>query len=185
MLLFSEGYKLYNLSSLKLITFGTEPMQDSLLKKLKKIFPKIYFKQTYGLSEIGIMRTKDKSNGSLYVKVGGEDYKIKIIRNYLYVKSKTNMVGYLNEEQPFDSDGWMNTGDRVIKEKNGYIKILGRDSDLINIGGEKTYPQEIEEVILKNKHVLDTRVYAEKHEIFGTYIIADIILQQKMKFFLN
>ena len=69
MLLFSEGYKLYNLSSLKLITFGTEPMQDSLLKKLKKIFPKIYFKQTYGLSEIGIMRTKDKSNGSLYVKV--------------------------------------------------------------------------------------------------------------------
>ena len=179
MLLFSEGYKLYNLSSLKLITFGTEPMQDSLLKKLKKIFPKIYFKQTYGLSEIGIMRTKDKSNGSLYVKVGGEDYKIKIIRNYLYVKSKTNMVGYLNEEQPFDSDGWMNTGDRVIKEKNGYIKILGRDSDLINIGGEKTYPQEIEEVILKNKHVLDTRVYAEKHEIFGTYIIADIILQQK------
>ena len=179
MLLFSEGYKIYNLSSLKLITFGTEPMQDSLLKKLKKIFPKIYFKQTYGLSEIGIMRTKDKSNGSLYVKVGGEDYKIKIIKNYLYVKSKTNMVGYLNEKQPFDNDGWMNTGDRVIKEKNGYIKILGRESDLINIGGEKTYPQEIEEVILKNKHVLDTRVYSENHEMFGTYIIADIILQQK------
>ena len=181
MLLFSERYKVNNLSSLKLITFGTEPMPNSLLKKLKKIFPKIYFKQTYGLSEIGIMRTKNKNNGSLYVKVGGEDYKIKIVNNYLYVKSKTNMVGYLNESQPFDKNGWMNTGDKVLKEKNGYIKILGRDSDLINIGGEKTFPQEIEEVILKNYYVLDTRVYSENHEMLGTYIIADVILKQKYK----
>ena len=48
-------------------------MPENLLQKLKKTFPNIFFKQTYGLSEIGIMRTKDKKSGSLYVKVGGED----------------------------------------------------------------------------------------------------------------
>ncbi len=181
MLLFSEQYKLNDLSSLKLITFGTEPMPNYILKKLRKIFPKIHLKQTYGLSEIGIMRTKDKKNGSLFVKVGGEDYKTKVINNHLYIKSKTNMVGYLNFEQPFDKNGWLNTGDRVIKEKDGYIKILGRDSDLINIGGEKFYPQEIENVLLKHKNVIDTKVYSKTHKLLGNYVIADIILNKQIK----
>ena len=178
MLLFSGIYKIYNFSSIKLVTYGTEPMPENLLKKLKKTFPNIFFKQTYGLSEIGIMRTKDKKNGSLFVKVGGEDYKTKIINNYLYVKSKTNMVGYINAPQPFDKKGWMNTGDKVVKEKNGFIKILGRDSDMINIGGEKTYPLEVENILLKYKNVLDTRVYSNYHEILGNYMVADIILKK-------
>ncbi len=182
MLLFSERYKYYDLSSLKLVTYGTEPMPQNLLTKLKKIFPNIFFKQTYGLSEIGIMRTKDKKNGSLFVKVGGEDYKTKIINNYLYVKSKTNMVGYINSPQPFDKKGWMNTGDRVIKEKNGYIKILGRDSDMINVGGEKSYPLEIENVLLKYKKVLDVRVYSSYHEILGSYMAADVIIKKKYNY---
>ena len=178
MLMFSGLYKIYDFSSIKLITYGTEPMPENLLSKLHKTFPNIFFKQTYGLSEIGIMRTKDKKNGSLYVKVGGEDYKTKIINDYLYVKSKANMVGYINAPQPFDKDGWMNTGDKVIKEKNGFIKILGRDSDMINIGGEKTYPLEVENILLKFQNVLDARVYSNYHEILGNYMVADIILKK-------
>lgn len=178
MLMFSGIYKIYDFSSIKLITYGTEPMPENLLSKLHKTFPNIFFKQTYGLSEIGIMRTKDKKNGSLYVKVGGEDYKTKIINDYLYVKSKANMVGYINAPQPFDKDGWMNTGDKVIKEKNGFIKILGRDSDMINIGGEKTYPLEVENILLKFQNVLDARVYSNYHEILGNYMVADIILKK-------
>ena len=181
MLMYSEIYKTYDFSSIKLITYGTEPMPENLLQKLKKTFPNIFFKQTYGLSEIGIMRTKDKKSGSLYVKVGGEDYETKIINNFLYVKSKTNMIGYINSPQPFDKDGWMNTGDKVIKEKNGYIKILGRESDIINIGGEKTYPLEIENVLIKHKKILDARVYSSNHEILGVYIVADIILKKNYK----
>ena len=178
MLMFSGIYKDYDFSSIKLITYGTEPMPENLLSKLNKTFPNIFFKQTYGLSEIGIMRTKDKKNGSLFVKVGGEDYKTKIINNYLYVKSKANMVGYINAPQPFDKDGWMNTGDKVVKKKNGFIKILGRDSDMINVGGEKTYPLEVENILLKFQNVSDARVYSNYHEILGSYMVADIILKK-------
>ena len=45
MLLFSGIYKIYNFSSIKLVTYGTEPMPENLLKKLKKTFPNIFFRK--------------------------------------------------------------------------------------------------------------------------------------------
>ena len=93
------------------------------------------------------MRTKTKDDNSLSMKIGGEGFKVKIINNTLYVKSISNMIGYLNAKQPFDKNGWINTGDKVKVEKNGYITILGRKSDIINIGGEKVFPQEIENIL--------------------------------------
>ena len=60
MLLLSEDYHNYNLDSLELITYGTEPMPMTTLKKLNDIFPKVRFLQTYGLSEVGILRSKSK-----------------------------------------------------------------------------------------------------------------------------
>jgi long-chain acyl-CoA synthetase len=64
----------------------------------------------------------------------------------LEIKAKSAMRGYLNAESPFTPDGWFKTGDAV--EVDGeYIKILGRKSELINVGGEKVYPAEVESVI--------------------------------------
>ena len=171
--------KKFDLSSLKLITYGAEFMPSQLIKKVKKQFSKVKFKQTYGLSEIGVMRTKSKDKNSLAIKVGGEDYKIKIINNILHIKSRSNMVGYLNAPQPFDKDGWINTEDRVLDEGNGYLRILGRESEIINVGGEKVYPQEIENILLKCKGVNDSRVYKERHEILGEYIVAEVIFNNK------
>ena len=177
MLLLSKRYEVSNLRSIKLITFGAEFMPQELLKKLKKQFPKINFKQTYGLSEIGVMRTKAKDKNSLAIKVGGEDYKIKVKNNMLFIKSKTNMVGYLNAPQPFDKDGWINTQDRVVDEGGGYLRILGRKSEIINVGGEKVYPQEIENTLLKCKGIADSRVYKDRHEILGEYVVAEIVFE--------
>lgn len=178
-LLLSKRYRVNNLCSLKLITFGAEFMPQELLNKLKKQFLKIKFKQTYGLSEIGVMRTKSKNDKSLAIKVGGEDYKIKVINNLLYIKSKTNMVGYLNAPQPFDKNGWINTEDRVLDEGNGYLRILGRKSEIINVGGEKVYPQEIENILLRCKGIADSRVYKNRHEILGEYVVAEIVFKKK------
>ena len=69
------------------------------------------------------------------------------------------MVGYLNAPQPFDKDGWMNTKDRVIDKGDGYLRIIGRQSEIINVGGEKVYPQEIENTLLKCDGIADSRVY--------------------------
>jgi len=85
------------------------------------------------------------------------------------------MLGYLNASSPFTEDGWFNTGDRV--EVDGeYIKILGRKSEIINVGGEKVYPAEVESVIQEMEHVAEVTVYGEKSSITGNIVCARVRL---------
>jgi len=79
--LISKAYQKYDISSLKVVSYGTEMMPESTLKAFNKLFPDITLKQTYGLTELGVMRTKSESNDSLWVKVGGEDYETKVVDN--------------------------------------------------------------------------------------------------------
>ncbi len=63
MLLIGRYYEKYNLSSLKIISYGTEPMPASTLARMHKLFPDVRMKQTYGLTELGAIRTKSKAVG--------------------------------------------------------------------------------------------------------------------------
>ena len=173
MILLSHAYEHYDLSSLKLISYGTEPMPESTLKKLHEIIPEVKLKQTYGLSEVGIMATKSESSDSLYMKIGGPGFETKIVDDILYIRAKSAMMGYLNAPSPFDEEGWFNTKDKVIV-KGDYIKILGRTTDLINVGGEKVYPNEVESVLLSADGVKDVYVYGEDNPITGKVVVADI-----------
>ena len=124
LILLSEAYERYDISSLKTVTYGTEPMPESTLKRFSKLFPDIKLLQTYGLSEVGILRSKSKSSDSLWVKVGGEGFETRVVDGMLEIKAKSAMLGYLNAPSPFTEDGWFKTGDAV--EVDGeYIKILG------------------------------------------------------------
>lgn len=176
LLLISEEYMNYNLNSLKLITYGTEPMPQSTLERLKKIFPKVRLQQTYGLIELGVLRSKSKSDDSLWVKVGGEGFETRVNNRLLEIKADSAMLGYLNAPSPFTEDGWFMTGDEV--EVDGeYIKILGRKSEIINVGGEKVYPFEIESVILELDNISEVTVYGEKNPIVGNIVCAKVILK--------
>ena len=173
LLLLSGAADECDMSSLKLVTYGTEPMPASTLETMAKRFPEIKMLQTYGLSEVGILRSKSRDSDSLWVKVGGEDYQTKIVDGKLCIKSKSAMLGYLNAPSPFDEDGYMNTGDQV--EQDGeWIRILGRESEIINVGGEKVYPAEVESVVLQLDGVEDVAVYSLKHPITGMTVAADI-----------
>ncbi|MFZ5895445.1 MAG: class I adenylate-forming enzyme family protein [Myxococcota bacterium] len=177
MLLISEVYRSHDLSSLELITYGTEPMPSSTLRHLHEVFPKVQLKQTYGLSELGILQTKSKDSESLWVKVGGDGYQLKVVDGVLWVKAESAMLGYLNAPSPFDQDGWFNTGDAV--EVDGeYMKILGRKSELINVGGEKVYPAEVESVLLQLPNVRDVTVVGRPNPITGQVVVARITLQE-------
>jgi acyl-CoA synthetase (AMP-forming)/AMP-acid ligase II len=91
----------------------------------------------------------------------------------LQIKSDSAMLGYLNAKSPFTEDGWFITGDSV--EVNGeYFKILGRKSEMINVGGEKVFPQEVENVILEIPGVEDVVVYAESNAFTGKIVSAKI-----------
>ena len=174
MMLLTNNFNKYDLSSLRLITYGTEPMDKRTLTKLNKSFPKIKLRQTYGMTEIGILNIKSKNSGSLEIKINKEKNDYKVIKNILYIKSNTSMIGYLNYSSPFTNDGWMNTGDRVIV--NGeYITILGRESELINVGGEKVFPIEVENILKEYENVSDAVVYAKENRILGHIVAADIM----------
>jgi len=178
LIILSESYKRHNIASLKTVTYGTEPMPESTLKRFNSLFPNIRLQQTYGLSEVGILRSKSKSSGSLWVKVGGEGYQTRIVDGILQIKAKSAMLGYLNAPSPFTEDGWLDTGDSV--EVDGeYIKILGRKSEIINVGGEKVYPAEVESIIQEIDNVAEVTVYGEKNPIIGNIVCARVRLSKE------
>jgi long-chain acyl-CoA synthetase len=173
MLVLSRAYERHSVKSLKVISYGAEPMPESLLKHLNTLFPNIKLQQTYGLIELGVMRSQSQDNGSLWVKIGGEGYQTRVLDGILQIKSDSAMLGYLNAKSPFTEDGWFITGDSV--EVDGeYVKILGRKSEMINVGGEKVFPQEIENVILEIPDVEDVLIYSEFNPITGKIVCAEV-----------
>jgi acyl-CoA synthetase (AMP-forming)/AMP-acid ligase II len=175
LLLASRCYKSFDLSSVKLITYGTEVMAPATLNKLRQVFPNAKIKQTYGLSELGVLRSKSENDDSVWVKVGGTGFETKIIDNILWVRSEANMIGYLNAPNPFDEEGWMCTGDQV-EVRGDYIRILGRKSDMINVGGQKVFPAEVEDVLLEDDNVVEATVVGISHPMMGNIIKAKITL---------
>ncbi len=173
MLLISRAYETFDMSSLKLITYGAEPMPETTLASLKSIFPDLELRQTYGMIELGVMRAKSKASDSLWVKLGGEGYDTRVVDGILQIKAESAMLGYLNAPSPFTDDGFMITGD-LVEQDGEYFRILGRKSDLINVGGQKVYPSEVETVILEIPGIIDAVVYGERHMLTGKIVCADI-----------
>jgi acyl-CoA synthetase (AMP-forming)/AMP-acid ligase II len=176
MLLMSGVYRKYDLSSLKVISYGTEVMPGSTLARLHQVFPGVALKQTYGLSELGALATKSRDSTSKWMKIGGQGVDVKVHGGTLWIKSDQAMVGYLNAPNPFDENGWYNTGDRV--EVDGeYFQILGRESDVINVAGEKVFPAEIESFLLTLDNVRDVVVRKKKSPVVGQMVWAEFLLE--------
>jgi acyl-CoA synthetase (AMP-forming)/AMP-acid ligase II len=175
MLAISGAHLRYDLTSLRLITYGTEPMPASTLQALTAAFPNVRFKQTYGLSELGVLPTRSPASDSLWLQIGGLGCETRIVDNILWIRSETAMLGYLNAPTPFDKDGWYNTEDAV--EVNGeYLRILGRTSDLINVGGQKVYPAEIENVLLDLDNICEATVWGRANAVTGQVVAARLTL---------
>jgi long-chain acyl-CoA synthetase len=177
LLLLSEVYKMYDLKSLKFITYGAEVMPAGTLAKCAQVFPDVKLLQKYGTTEIGTMHSRSELQDSVWVKIGGEGYEWRVVDGMLQIKSNSAMLGYLNAPSPFTEDGWFITGDAV--ERNGdSLRILGRKSDIINVGGEKVYPAEVEEVICEMDGIADAIVYGEKNQLLGSIVCAKVKLMR-------
>jgi acyl-CoA synthetase (AMP-forming)/AMP-acid ligase II len=171
----SHLHRKFDLSSLKRITYGTEVMPQSTLDRVRAQFPSVDLLQTYGLSEVGVLHSQSREDGSLWVRVGGEGFQTKVVDSVLWIKSQYAMVGYLNAPSKFDDDGWFNTQDQVEVDGD-YFRILGRVTDLINVAGQKVYPAEVENVILEIDNVQDVAVFGEAHSMLGNIVVAKIVL---------
>ena len=100
LLLASGAYHDYDLSSLETISYGTEPMPDTTRQRLTDLFPHITLHQTYGLIELGVLRSQSKTSDSPWVKIGGEGYEVRVVDGLLEIKAESAMLGYLNAPSP-------------------------------------------------------------------------------------
>lgn len=186
LLFLDNGFSINSFKSLKMITYGTERMPENLLKKINKILPRVKLLQTFGTSETGILKTSSKSSDSLLFKIVDNDNTHKIVDGELYLKSNNTVSGYENQESTnFLDNGWYKTGDLVEEFEDGYIKIIGRKNNLINVGGLKVFPSEVEQIINEIDGILDSTVYGEFNNITGNIVCAKIYTNLENTIFLK
>lgn len=171
----------YNLESIEVIAYGSEKIDESILNKIKKLFKNSYIKQNFGTSETFSFKTKNNKNNETYFKI--LDAKYKIIEGELYLKSNTQSLGYLNADNSvFTDDGYFATGDLVeVINENGeeYIKIIGRNKEIINVGGEKVLPQEVEGIIFQIPFIQDCLVYGQSNPLTGQSVCLKVVLTKE------
>lgn len=154
---------------LKLITYGTERMDQPTLNQLCELLPSVDFRQTFGMSELGIVRVKSEARDSLFMKIGGEGVETRVVDNVLEIRSQTRMLGYMNAPSPFDEQGWYNTKD-IVEQKGEYYKVTGRIGEVINVGGLKFMASEVERVALEFPGVALVKAEARTNPITGQHV---------------
>lgn len=155
--------------SVRIITYGTERMDQPTLDAFCQLLPKVDFRQTFGMSELGIVRVKSEARNSLFMKIGGEGVETRVVDNVLEIRSATRMLGYLNAPSPFDAAGWYSTKD-IVEQKGDYYRVIGRTSEVINVGGLKFMASEVERVALEFPGAELVKVEGRENPITGQHV---------------
>ncbi|WP_432898284.1 ANL family adenylate-forming protein [Micromonospora matsumotoense] len=167
-------HRKHDLSSLRMITYGTEPMTDELLQRVNLAFPGVRLLQTFGTSETGIATTTSESSNSTNFKISDAGVEYRVVDGELQLRSRTQFRCYLNYDDALTEDRWFRTGDLVEEAADGYLRIKGRAKEVINVGGEKLLPLELESILLSSPLVEDCVVYGRPNAITGQSVCVDI-----------
>jgi acyl-coenzyme A synthetase/AMP-(fatty) acid ligase len=165
-----------NLSSLTVITYGSEPMDAGTLRRVNELFPNARVSQKYGTTETGAPRTVSRSNDSLWVQIGGDGVETEVRDGILWIRSEGTFLGYLNAPATVGDDGWYCTGD-LVEQDGQWLRILGREDDTINVGGKKVSPVEVEQVILELDEIVSVAVSGRAHPLMGQIVTARVLLR--------
>jgi acyl-coenzyme A synthetase/AMP-(fatty) acid ligase len=168
-----------DLSSLKIITYGSEPMDPHTLALLNVRFPDLTISQKYGTTETGSPRSVSRANDSLWLKLGGDGIETRVVDGVLHLRSEGTILGYLNAPSPIDIEGWYCTGD-LVEADGEWIRFRGRTADRINVGGEKVSPAEVEHALLALDFVREAVVAGEPNAILGQIVTARVVLDDNV-----
>jgi acyl-coenzyme A synthetase/AMP-(fatty) acid ligase len=101
----------------------------------------------------------------------------------LFVRGPGLFAGYLTgygSSAPISRDSWFATGDLVSRDASGLITFRGRRKSVINSGGNKVFPEEVEAVLRRAPEIREVRVSAEPHPILGQLVIAEVVIKEGM-----
>jgi len=191
-LMYPESKKL----NLNKIILGGEPADQNILDALLKTYKFAKITHVYASTEAGVtFSVSDVKPGFplSFIKNSKNNIKIKVKNKHLYIKSPGTALSYLRSNKLFDKNGWIKTGD-IIKIQGKRFFVTGRESGILNVGGDKVLPEEIRRVLLECNIVQDAVVYGKKNPFIGYLINADIQLKKnkekhqakrELKFYIN
>lgn len=179
----------WDLSQLFVISNGAAPLSPPVREQLRRALPGKVITDSYGSSEAGASSTTPDDGverPAPRFQVGDEvqvfDADLRPCKPGevgVFARCGPIPVGYLNDPEKtaktfveIDAKRWVLTGDAATIEEDGMVTLLGRGSEVINSGGEKIHPEEIEGVLLAHDTVLDVGVVGTPHERWGEQVTA-------------
>lgn len=156
------------------LTFGGERYDESLEEPLRKIFPNAKLRNVYASTEAGSLFTAVgdifaiSEELSRFIKISAED---ELLIHHSVLGESTTLT--LLEE-------WFQTGDLVKRIDDRHFIFMSRQTELINVGGYKVNPIEVEAILNQIPGVLDSLVKGRENSVTGEIIVADIIKAEEV-----
>lgn len=191
----------YDLSSLRLVSYGTSPIDEGVLRQAMAAFGNVGFHQCYGLTETApllavldeaahrralvdqpaLLRAAGRPLPAVSMRFVDDDgYDVpKGVGGELIVRGPQVTDGYLN--RPEDDalafrDGWFHTGDIARLDDEGYLHVLGRKKEMVITGGENVYTREVERVLEQHPRVREVAVIGVPDGQYGEALLGVIVL---------
>jgi len=181
-------------SRLRFIRSSSSAMPPTVLAELERVF-RAPLVEAYGMTEASHQMASNplppraRKPGTVGLPAGpdvrvvdesGKDVAVGA-RGEIVIKGSNVMVAYENNPAANETafiHGWFRTGDVGTKDNDGYISIVGRLKEIINRGGEKISPREVDEIIMQHPAVHQCVAFAMPHEMLGEEVAAAIVLRE-------
>ena len=163
--------------ALQQVTLGGEIADDAVLSALTRAYPGARVSHIFASTEAGVgFSVTDRRAGfpAAFLSAPPAGIGLKIDDGRLHVRNDLVGADYLGGQGALAQDGWVDTGDLVVQQGDRVL-FRGRGSGVINVGGDKVHPEEVERAVLSHPGVRLVRVYAKSNPITGALVAADIV----------
>ena len=162
------------------VRLSGEIADDAVLKGLADLYPRAGIEHAYASTEAGVVFTVGDGCAGFPADLLDRrgDIEMKITDGALHVRSARRALRLLGEDAPslVDAEGFVDTGD-MIERRGDRCLFVGRRGGIINIGGAKAHPEEIEAALNAHEAVSASRAFARKSPITGALVMADVVLR--------
>jgi len=167
------------LMSPEYVRLSGEIADQAILNQLKTAYPQARLAHAFATTEAGVaFEVNDGQSGfPATVVEQTQNVEIKIEDQTLRIRSSRTANRYLGNHAPEikDAVGFVDTRD-MVELRNGRYFFVGRRDGIINVGGIKVHPEEVEAVINQHPSVRMSMVHAKKNPVTGAIVVADVIL---------